>query len=59
MTTTEKLLLASIEILELRAENERLRWQVRLLMDMRRDLAEFEMDCDGPFLPPPFQRQAD
>lgn len=57
-TTTEALLRASIELLQLRKQiedlteaNERLRAQVN-----RR---EFDLSCDGPFFPPPFQRQGE
>jgi hypothetical protein len=60
------LLLGSIQlaaarkrIAALEAENAKLKWQVRLAVDMRRDLTEFELSAEGPFLAPPFRRQAD
>jgi hypothetical protein len=60
---------AAATVSRLSAENERLAVEcerlrryaglARLLADMRKDAAEFELSANGPFLAAPFRRQAD
>jgi hypothetical protein len=66
MSELEALLTASVEIAKLKRENGLLRLRCDILADenasLRRCLegdADFELTADGPFLPPPFTRQAE